>query len=203
MAEEERLTRVRRCGFWSLISCFIGYITLDTSLEVLDIIFLIYQMGVFIPALRVSQSCLKTHTKAASGKTCDLGWGCAKATWALCTRPPAVWAPALLLRRALPPSRRSTENVFRGDHIGSGHRTVIFQKCLDSEPPGGATRGSLHPRGSAASALFHPRHRLQAHKTASVPPSMKLNGVHSPSSAPSISKGSQAHYALYSLVLCH
>lgn len=158
-----------------------------------------------IPALRVSQSCPRTSAKSASGSTCDLGW-CAGAIWALCTRPPAVGAPALLLGGLCPPARQSTENVFHGDHIGPGSRAVVPQQCcrgLDSEPPRGARQGRC--THEALPPVPSPTRSTDSKpiKTASVLPSMKLNGAHSPSSAPFISKESRAHNALYSLVLCH
>lgn len=72
---------------------------------------------------------------------------------------------------AAPLPRGSTENVFQGDHIrfpqqGSDSSALLL--CAwTHEPPRGATRESLtplRPRGSAACALFRPKHRIRPHE---------------------------------------
>lgn len=104
----------------------------------------------------------------------------------------------------------STENVFQGDHIsfsqqGSDSLAMLLYAWTQShpeEPWEGASPLCAHEtllpvRSSAQSIESKPM------KTVSVLPSTKLNRVHSTSSAPFISKHSQAHNTLHSLVLCH
>lgn len=107
-------------------------------------------------------------------------------------------------------SQGSTENVFEWDCISfwqqhndsSAMLLYVWTQSHPGQPQEGPSPPCTHEPllpgpSSTQSTASEPM------KTASVLSSMKLNGVHSPSSAPFISKDSQAHNTLHSLVLCH
>ena len=160
-------------------------------------------MGASVSVLHDSQSCFRTYRRSAFDSPCNLGSGGQRRRSGHCTRflqlcGPHCSAPQGELCPSV--SWEHRKYLSGGPHKRLATGQWFFSNafvCLHSEPPRRVVRGSLRPLGPAARALFHPM------KTASVLPSLKLNRVHSPSSAPFISKDSRAHNTLYSLVLCH
>ena len=104
----------------------------------------------------------------------------------------------------------TAENIFQEDHISflkqtSDSLAMLLHACTQSHPeepqegpsPLCSHEALLPAPSSTQSPESDPMKKL------SVLPSTRLNRVHSPSCAPSISKDSQGHNTLYSLVLCH
>ena len=109
-----------------------------------------------------------------------------------------------------PPTWEHRECLSGGDHISFSQQgsdslaklLYVWTQSHPEEPREGASPLCAHEAllpgcSSAQSTESKPM------KTVSVLPSTKLNRVHSTSSAPFISKHSQAHNTLHSLVLCH